>query len=248
MIALEHIGLQFGKGTHQEHTVFRDLSLELKPGELTVLLGPNGSGKSSLVGVLAGTVKASAGKVCVDGHEVTLQPAHHRAKWVARVFQDPKAGTASDLSILNNFRLAQLRAGAKGLKWGSGATFQQKVAQEVTRLGMGLENRLNSNMSQLSGGQRQALTLLMAGMAPFRLLLLDEPTAALDPRSAQLVLQLTRELVAEHQASALLITHQLKDALNIGSRVVVLGKGGIAADFTGAQRNQLTAEQLLEFF
>lgn len=248
MIGLQNITLRFGSGTPQEHTVFQDISLALQPGELTMLLGPNGSGKSSLLGLLAGTVMPNQGKVMVNGTEVTRLPAHARASWVARVFQDPKAGTAADLSILHNFRLASLRNAGKSMRWGSDEAFRQKVAQQVVKLEMGLEHQLNRPMSSLSGGQRQALTLLMAGMAPCTLLLLDEPTAALDPRSAQLVLELTLQLVKEHKAAALLITHQMKDALQHGERVLVLGQGKIAGDFKGAERKGLSAERLLEFF
>jgi putative ABC transport system ATP-binding protein len=248
MIGLEIVSLGFSKGTPQEHTVFQDVSLVLQPGELTMLLGPNGSGKSSLLGLLAGTVMPNNGKVIVNGAEVTPLPAHARAPWVARVFQDPKAGTAADLSILHNFRLASLRNAGKAMKWGSDEAFRYRVAQQVVKLGMGLETQLNRPMSSLSGGQRQALTLLMAGMAPCTLLLLDEPTAALDPRSAELVLELTRQLVKEHQAAALLITHQMKDALQHGERVLVLGQGKIAGDFKDAERKALSAERLLEFF
>lgn len=248
MIGLENVTLRYGSGTTQEHTVFRDLSLILQPGELTMLLGPNGSGKSSLLGLLAGTVMPNQGEVMLNGEVVTRLPAYARAPWVARVFQDPKAGTAADLSILHNFRLASLRHKGKSMKWGSNEGFRRQVAQEVAKLGMDLEHQLNRPMSSLSGGQRQALTLLMAGMAPCSLLLLDEPTAALDPRSAQLVLELTQQLVMEHKAAALLITHQMKDALQHGERLLVLGQGKIAGDFKGPQKKELSAERLLEFF
>ncbi|MXV16613.1 ABC transporter ATP-binding protein [Hufsiella ginkgonis] len=248
MISLSAIHKTFNKGEPNEVVALRDVSLALKPSEYLVVIGPNGSGKSTLLNVLAGSVLPSSGEIKIGAQNVTALPEYNRSKWVARIFQDPLKGTAPELSILDNFRLAALRTSAKTLKVGTTNTFKDAVKTQISQLGMGLENKVNQQMGTLSGGQRQALTLLMCVMDEAKILLLDEPTAALDPRSAELVLQTADKLIREHQLTALLITHQLKDAFRFGNRLIFMREGEISKDLDAGEKGRLSEEELYKWF
>lgn len=233
----------------QERTLALDtLSLKIPKGEFLVLLGSNGSGKSTLMNLIAGNLRPDSGSVFIDGQEVTTLNDFQRSRWIARVFQNPYSGTASDLTILENFRLAALRSKRKGLKIGLNASFRELVRQKVAGLEMGLEHKLDQAMGTLSGGQRQALTLLMSVMDHLDILLLDEPTAALDPRSADLVMRTAEELTRTFSLTTILITHHLKDAHHYGDRVIQLSEGRIARDIGKAEKTSLSLTDYFSWF
>jgi putative tryptophan/tyrosine transport system ATP-binding protein len=197
---------------------------------------------------VAGAVFPNSGSVVIDGEDVTRLPDYKRSKWIARVFQNPVSGTASDLSILDNFRLAALRTRAKGLSIGINDTFKNQVKEKISTLGMGLENKVEQTMGTLSGGQRQALTLLMSVMDSCKVLLLDEPTAALDPRSADLVMHTADELIKDYRLTAILITHNLKDAYNYGNRIILMGEGKVVKDLDAGEKSKLKQNDLFDWF
>ncbi|MFM7218319.1 MAG: ABC transporter ATP-binding protein [Bacteroidota bacterium] len=248
MISLQNIRKCFGAGTPAEVTALNNVSLEIPSGEFVVLLGSNGSGKSTLMNVIAGSEMTDQGKVMIDGKDVTNSSAHDRSSDVARIFQQPTAGTASELTLLENFRLAALRTQSKGLRIGTGPAFRALVKEKVATLGLGLENKIDQEMGTFSGGQRQALTLLMAVMDKTKVLLLDEPAAALDPRTSARIMELSEQLVKEHRLTAILITHELKDALRYGDRVILLSEGSIVQDVSGNDRKNLDINRLLGWF
>jgi putative ABC transport system ATP-binding protein len=248
MIVLEHVNKVFNKGKINEIISLKDLSLQIGKGEFVMMLGANGSGKSTLLNIIGGKEKPGNGKVFINGVDVTDLPEHKMSRWVTRVFQNPYSGTASELSLIDNFRLAALRTGARKLEIGVNNNFRKEVRDKIATLGMGLENRIHLPMGSLSGGQRQALTLLMSTMDKVDILLLDEPTAALDPKSAAIVLELTDRLIKEHGLTALLITHNLKDALQYGSRVIQLHEGSITRDLNSAEKAKLRLQDLYEWF
>lgn len=233
----------------QERTLaLNTLSLSIPKGEFVVLLGANGSGKSTLMNLIAGNLKPDSGSVTIHGHEVTSLSDFQRARWVARVFQNPYSGTASELTILENFRLAALRSKRKGLTIGLDAAFREQVHQKVAGLEMGLEHKLDQPIGTLSGGQRQALTLLMSVMDHLDILLLDEPTAALDPRSAELVMRIADQLTRTFALTTVLITHQLKDAHHYGDRVVQLSEGRVVRDLGKAEKSALSLTDYFSWF
>ncbi|MEK0085296.1 ABC transporter ATP-binding protein [Benzoatithermus flavus] len=248
MIELRSIAVTFGRGTVLETRALRGIDLSIPESEFVTVIGSNGAGKSTLLNVLAGTVPATEGRIVIDGKDVTPLPAARRARLLARVFQDPLAGTCAGLTIEENLALAEARGRGRGLKLavrgGSRARWRDRLAE----LGLGLENRLGDRMGLLSGGQRQCVALLMATMAPSKILLLDEHTAALDPRTADLVVDLTRKLVAEFGLTTLMITHSMHQALGCGSRLLMLHEGRICLDVGGEAKTRLTPEDLLAEF
>ncbi len=248
MIRLEHIDKRFATGTAAEVHALRDLSINVQEGEFVVVLGSNGSGKSTLLNAIAGTIRLDGGGIYIDGHDVTRLPDHSRSRWVARIFQNPVMGTAPDLSILENFRLAALRTKTKKATVGTSAEFRTMVEEHVNTVGLGLEGKLDQAMGTLSGGQRQALALLMAVMDETKVLLLDEPTAALDPRTAHTVMELANRIIQKYRLTTLLVTHQMKDALQYGDRVLFLTEGKISKDVSGKARNELQINDLLRWF
>jgi putative ABC transport system ATP-binding protein len=248
MIVVEHIHKVFNKGRVNEVVALKDVSLQIKKGEFAVVIGANGSGKTTLLSIIEGAEKPTSGTVHINGVDVTNLPEHKRSRWVARVFQNPYNGTASELSLLDNFRLAALRTGSRTLKIGVDSSFRKKVTDKIATLGMGLENKVHLPMGSLSGGQRQALTLLMCTMDTADILLLDEPTAALDPKSAAVVLQLTHRLIKEYGLTALLITHNLKDAVQYGNRLVQVREGNIVRDLDAAAKAQLQVQDMYGWF
>jgi putative ABC transport system ATP-binding protein len=248
MIALHHITKTFNKGKTNEVTALSDISLQIEKGEFVVVIGVNGSGKTTLLNVIEGAEMPSSGTVEINGTDVTAYAEHVRSKWVARVFQNPNNGTAPDLTILDNFRLAALRTQSKSLRIGVTSAFKRKVQERISALGMGLEDKINRPMGSLSGGQRQALTLLMGVMDESEILLLDEPTAALDPKSAQVVLNLAGKLNQQYGITALFITHNLKDAQQYGGRLIQIHEGRILRDLRGEAKKTLTLPDMFAWF
>ncbi|HLX90140.1 MAG TPA: ATP-binding cassette domain-containing protein [Puia sp.] len=248
MIELENISKVFNRGEANEVAALRNINLRIEKGEFAVIVGANGSGKTTLLNILAGAEKASDGHVILGGKDVTGLAEYKRSKWIARVFQNPYTGTASDLSILDNFRLAALRTQPKKLVIGIDAGFKQRVRDMIAKLGMGLENKIDLLMGSLSGGQRQALTLLMSVMDTANILLLDEPTAALDPKSSALILNLADRLIKEFHLTALCITHNLKYAHQYGSRLIQFQEGGVLRDYHANQKGALSLQDMFGWF
>jgi putative ABC transport system ATP-binding protein len=248
MIDLVDIHKTFNRGKANEVIALNGLDLRIEKGEFVVIVGSNGSGKSTLLNMITGSILPTQGKVNLDGKDVTNLPDYKRSKWIARVFQNPLSGTAPDLSILDNFRLAALRTSPKGLSIGVNNAFSQLVKDRIAILGMGLENKINQSMGTLSGGQRQALTLLMSVMDNCQILLLDEPTAALDPRSADIVMKTADKLIKDFNLTAILITHNLKDAFMYGNRIIQMVEGKIIRDMPGEIKSALKQTDLFEWF
>jgi putative ABC transport system ATP-binding protein len=248
MISINNISKVFNKGQQNEVTALRNVSLEVEDGAFVVLVGSNGSGKSTLMNVVAGSESATGGHVKFHDADVTKIPEHKRSKWVARVFQNPFNGTAPELTILDNFRLAALRSHPKKLQIGINESFKKQVQEKISMLGMGLENKITQPIGSLSGGQRQALTLLMSVMDKTDILLLDEPTAALDPKSANVVLQLANKLIREYKLTALWVTHNLKDAQQYGDRLIQMQEGIIKRDISGNDKKNLALQEMVEWF
>ncbi|MGH7629008.1 MAG: ABC transporter ATP-binding protein [Gemmatimonadales bacterium] len=247
-LRLEAVSQVFHPGTPNEVRALDGIDLELARGSFTVVLGTNGSGKSSLLGAIAGSQALAGGRVYLDGREVTRWPEQRRAQMIGRVFQNPFAGTAADLSVAEHLMLAARRGGQRGLRRALGPDRRRAIREKVARLGMGLENRLDTPIGVLSGGQRQALTVLMATMVRPSLLLLDEHTAALDPRSAELVIGLTREVITEGGLTTLMVTHSLPQAVQLGDRVLVMHRGRLVYDIADLRRQRLAEDDLLQLF
>ncbi len=248
MIELQHIIKVFNRGQVNEVTALSDISLTIQKGEFVVVIGSNGSGKSTLFNIIAGAETPTNGHVIIDNKDVTKLAEYKRSQWIARVFQNPLSGTAPELSIIDNFRLAALRTTQKKLVIGVNDAFKKTVRDKIATLGMGLENKIEQQMGSLSGGQRQALTLLMSVMDKTDILLLDEPTAALDPRSANTILQTADKLIKEYKLTAILITHNLKDAYQYGNRLVQMNEGKVLRDLDTAKKAALKQQDLFEWF
>ena len=248
MIRIQHLTKIVNAGKEDEVHALQDISLEIEKGSFVVVIGSNGSGKSTLFNLLLGTDFPTSGHIIINESDLTHLPEFRRSKWISMVFQNPGNGTAPDLSILENFRLASLRSSSKNLKTGIDNDFRLRVKEKIATLGMGLENKLEQPMGSLSGGQRQALTLLMGVMDKTDILLMDEPTAALDPKSAQVILNLAREINQSLGITVVLITHSLKDALQYGNRLLMFNSGKIVKDLDEKQKQQLVLSDLYEWF
>ncbi|WP_207481368.1 ABC transporter ATP-binding protein [Arenibaculum pallidiluteum] len=248
MITVRSVEVVFGPGTPLEKRALRGVDLQIPAGEFVTVIGSNGAGKSTLLGVLAGDVPVAGGSVAIDEVDVTAWPTPRRAGLVARVFQDPLAGSCATLTIEENMALAAARGGRRGFGRALDRRRREEFRARLAELGLGLENRLGDRMGLLSGGQRQAVSLLMATLAPSRILLLDEHTAALDPGTAGFVLDLTRRIVAEHGMTALMVTHSMRQALDLGTRTVMLHEGRVALDVAGAERAGMDVPDLLALF
>lgn len=247
-LRLSAVSQVFHPGTPNEIRALDAIDLELVRGTFTVLLGNNGSGKSSLLSAIAGSLPEARGGVYLDGQDVTRWTEQRRAHLIGRVFQSPFTGTASDLTIAENLMLAARRGGRRGLRQALSPDRRRAIREKVARLGMGLEDRLDASMGLLSGGQRQALTVLMATMVRPTLLLLDEHTAALDPRSAELVIKLTQEVITDGGLTTLMVTHSLSQAVRLGDRVLVMHQGRLVYDIGGLRRHRLAEDHLLQLF
>lgn len=250
MLKLHNITKVFNKDLNPEDVkvALDNVSLEIKEGEFVTVIGGNGSGKSTLLNVISGSITPDQGSVIIDDVDVTKLKEYKRSKYIGIVFQDPLLGTAANMNLEENLSIASRRAKKKGLKWGFNKETSKQFQEKLASLNLGLENRLNNKIGLLSGGQRQAVTLLMATIDRPKVLLLDEHTAALDPKTAKRVLELTNEIVIENNLTTLMITHNMRDALKYGNRILMLNNGRIIFDASGEEKSKLTIEDLLKKF
>ncbi len=248
MIRVEDLRVTFSAGTVMETRALQGLSAEVGAGEFVTVIGSNGAGKSTLLNCLTGDVAPTAGRIVIDGTDVSRWPAPRRAALVARVFQDPLAGTCEGLTIEENLALAAARGTRRGLDKALTAARRDEFRGKISRLGLNLENRLGDRMGLLSGGQRQAVSLVMATLRPTKILLLDEHTAALDPRMQAFVLDLTRELVEAEKLTTLMVTHSMRQALSLGTRSFMLHEGKVVLDVAGEERSRLEVGDLMALF
>ena len=248
MLRVENICKTFFAGTINEKKALQGLSLHLKPGDFVTVIGGNGAGKSTLMNSIAGVFPIDSGKIIIDGNDITKTPEHKRAKYIGRVFQDPMMGTAAGMMIEENLAIAARRGKTPGLKWGLDSDNQTWFSELLQELDLGLENRMTAKVGLLSGGQRQALTLLMATLIKPKLLLLDEHTAALDPKTAAKVLALTERIVNRDHLTTLMITQNMRDALRCGNRLIMLHNGRVIIDVEGEEKSRLTIPDLLKMF
>ena len=248
MLNIVNVRKTFNKGTINEKKALRGVNLHLDEGDFVTIIGGNGAGKSTTLNMIAGVYPIDSGKIEIDGINISREPEYKRAKYIGRVFQDPMLGTAADMEIQENLALALRRGQKRGLGWGIKSEEKEIYHEQLKRLGLGLEDRMSSKVGLLSGGQRQALTLLMATLKKPKLLLLDEHTAALDPKTAAKVLELTNEMVTGEHLTALLVTHNMKDAIAIGNRLIMMNNGKIIYDVAGDEKKNLTVDDLLVKF
>ena len=248
MLELKNISKTFFPGTVHEKTALDNLSLTLHEGDFVTVIGGNGAGKSTMLNAIAGTFSVDSGSILIDGKDVTRLPEFKRAALLGRVFLDPMMGTAPTMQIQENLALAARRGTHRGLKWGITPQEEQEYYQKLKDLDLGLEDRMKAKVGLLSGGQRQALTLLMAALQKPKLLLLDEHTAALDPRTAAKVLELSDKIVEENHLTTMMITHNMKDAIAHGNRLIMMDAGHVVLDISGEEKKKLTVSDLLTLF
>ena len=249
MLTIDHISKTFAPGTVNEKRALNDLSLHLDPGDFVTVLGSNGAGKSTLFNAIAGTFQPDTGRIIVDGADVTGMPDYKRSKFIGRMFQDPLKGTAPNMTIEENMALCYLRASHRRSPFSMVTSGERREFRDrLSQLGLGLEDLMDTVVGLLSGGQRQALTLLMATLVTPKLLLLDEHTAALDPATAEKVLELTKTIVAENGITCLMITHNVQSALSLGNRTIMMKDGRIVLELSGDTRKTITTDQLLKAF
>ena len=248
MLKLENIFKTFNAGTVNEKVALQGLNLHLKEGDFVTVIGGNGAGKSTMLNAITGVFAVDSGKVLIDGVDVSHLPEYKRAKFIGRVFQDPMMGTAATMQIEENLALAARRGKCRTLRVGITKAEREEYREKLKILGLGLETRMTSKVGLLSGGQRQALTLLMASMNKPKLLLLDEHTAALDPKTAAKVLEITDKIVTENHLTTLMITHNMRDAIAHGNRLIMMQDGHVIVDVEGEEKKKLTVEDLLKLF
>jgi putative ABC transport system ATP-binding protein len=248
MIRIESASKTFAKGTPNEVYALKNVSLTIEKGDFVTVIGTNGSGKSTLLNAIAGTLTLDAGRVKINNEDVTKLPNFKRAKYIGRVFQNPFSGTAPTMTVAENLQLAYLRGEKKSLTIAMTSAQKKLLRERVAELRMGLENRMDIPIGLLSGGQRQALTLLMAALKKPEILLLDEHTAALDPISAELVLAITQEIISKYHLTALMVTHSMSYATRFGNRVIMMNLGEVACDIQGEEKRTLTEQTLLKRF
>lgn len=248
MLELINIHKTFNPGTINAKKALDGLDLHLDPGDFVTVIGGNGAGKSTMLNAVAGVWPIDSGKILIDGVDVAKLPEHKRAKYLGRVFQDPMTGTAATMEIQENLAIAARRGTRRGLRWSISSKEKAQYRELLKELDLGLENRLTAKVGLLSGGQRQALTLLMATLRKPKLLLLDEHTAALDPKTAAKVLELSDKLISENKLTAMMVTHNMKDAIAHGNRLIMMHNGRIIYDVCGEEKKKLTVDALLEKF
>ena len=249
MLTLKDVKKTFAPGTVNEKTALSGVNLHLDPGDFVTILGSNGAGKSTLFGAIAGAFLPDCGTITLDGQDITKLPDYKRSKYIGRLFQDPLKGTAPNMTIEENMALAYLRASERRSPFSMvNAADRRDFRERLSQLDLGLEDRMNHPVGLLSGGQRQALTLLMATLVTPKLLLLDEHTAALDPATAEKVLNLTKEIVAQRKITCLMITHNIPSALDLGNRTIMMRDGNIVMELSGQERKDMTVEKLLKAF
>ena len=248
MLDVSRISKTFNPGTINEKRALQELSLHLDPGDFVTVIGGNGAGKSTLLNAIAGVWPVDEGRIVLDGTDITALPEHKRAYLIGRVFQDPMMGTAPNMQLEENLALAKRRGEKRGLRWGVTKAERKEYYEQLKSLGLGLEDRMTAKVGLLSGGQRQAVTLLMASLRKPKLLLLDEHTAALDPATAKKVLELSDSIVQENQLTTLMITHNMSDAIRHGNRLIMMNEGNIILDVRGEEKSHLTKRELMEKF
>ena len=248
MLTVTNIYKTFNKDTINEKKALCGLSLYLNPGDFVTIIGGNGAGKSTLLNMIAGVYPIDSGKIGIGGVNISRKPEHVRAKYIGRVFQDPMLGTAAGMEIEENLALAYRRGKGRTLKWNITRKEKDLYYEKLKILNLGLETRMNSKVGLLSGGQRQALTLLMATLIAPKLLLLDEHTAALDPKAAKTVLDLTEKMIGEGNLTAMMVTHNMKDAIRLGNRLIMMHEGRIIYDVSGEEKKKLQVSDLLAKF
>ena len=248
MLDVSRISKTFNPGTINEKRALQELSLHLDPGDFVTVIGGNGAGKSTLLNAIAGVWPVDEGRIVLDGTDITALPEHKRAYLIGRVFQDPMMGTAPNMQLEENLALAKRRGEKRGLRWGVTKAEREEYYEQLKSLGLGLEDRMTAKVGLLSGGQRQAVTLLMASLRKPKLLLLDEHTAALDPATAKKVLELSDNIVQENQLTTLMITHNMSDAIRHGNRLIMMNEGNIILDVRGEEKSHLTKRELMEKF
>ena len=248
MLEIKNLTKVFNGGTVNEKIALRDLSLHLNPGDFVTVIGGNGAGKSTMLNCVAGAYPVEEGQILIDGVDVTALPEYKRAAFIGRVFQDPMMGTAATMQIEENLALAARRGKPRTLRPGITKAEREEYRQQLKILDLGLEDRLTAKVGLLSGGQRQALTLLMATLRKPKLLLLDEHTAALDPKTAAKVLEATQKIVEKDNLTTLMITHNMRDAIAYGNRLIMMYDGRVGVDVSGEEKKKLTVEQLLNLF
>lgn len=248
MLDLDQILKTFNPGTPNEVRALRGVSLRLERGSFLIIIGTNGSGKSTLLNAAAGTFLVDTGRITLAGQDITRWSEHQRARLVGRVFQNPFSGTAPTMSIAENLAMAALRGRPRGFGWALNGRLKGEIRDRIRTLNMGLEDRVDNAIGSLSGGQRQALTLLMATWLKPELLLLDEHTAALDPKSADQVIRLTHEIIQKDRLTTLMVTHSMQQAVNLGDRIVMMHRGQVLHDLQGAERARVRPEDLLARF
>ncbi len=248
MLKIEQVNITFNKNTVNERRALQDINLTLESGDFVTVIGSNGAGKSTLLNVISGTYEADSGKILLDGKDITYLKEHRRARKIGRLFQDPLKGTAPHMTIEENLGLAYSRGKKRGFSMGVKKSDEEFFREKLRALNLGLEDRLKTPMGLLSGGQRQAVTLLMATIVTPALLLLDEHTAALDPKTAEQVMRLTDEIVKEHKITTLMITHNIKNALEYGNKTLVMSQGKALMMLEGEERADMTVEKLMELY
>lgn len=248
MLEIKNVYKTFNIGTINEKKALQDLNLHLNPKDFVTIIGGNGAGKSTMLNMIAGVYPIDSGRIVLDGTDISAQPEYKRAALLGRVFQDPMRGTAAGMEIQENLAMAYRRGQKRGLKWGISAEEKERYREALKMLDLGLEDRMTSKVGLLSGGQRQALTLLMATLQRPKLLLLDEHTAALDPKTAKKVLDLTEHLVESQELTALMVTHNMKDAIHIGNRLIMMYEGHVIYDVAGEEKKNLKVDDLLQKF
>lgn len=248
MMQASNLYLTFNKGTPIQNPALRGISLDIADGEFVTVIGTNGAGKSTFLNAISGALKVDTGSIIINNTDVTKKPTHQRSHWVARVFQDPMAGTCEALTIEENMALAYKRGDTRSLKGALNSQNREIFREKLSILKLGLENRLTDRMGLLSGGQRQAVSLLMASLKPSKILLLDEHTAALDPKTAAFVLDLTNQIVSQNKLTTMMVTHSMQQALSYGNRTVMLHQGQVVLDVSGDKRHGMTVQDLLEMF
>lgn len=248
MLFLEDVHKTFNAGTVNEKAALNGVNLHVNAKDFITVIGGNGAGKSTMLNMIAGVYPIDQGKVVLNGRDLTREPEHRRAKYLSRVFQDPMMGTASNMEIQENLALAYRRGKRRGLGWGITRDERELFREKLKILGLGLEERMTAKVGLLSGGQRQALTLLMASLIKPELLLLDEHTAALDPKTAAKVLEVTSDIIEEQELTALMVTHNMKDAIRMGNRLIMMHEGRIIYDVSGEEKKSLKVSDLLEKF
>ncbi len=248
MLNLEHIDKSFNQGTVDEMKLFDDFGFTVQKGDFISIVGSNGSGKTTLLNLICGSLMPDKGTILLDGQDITGWPEYQRAKKIGRVFQDPKMGTCSNLTVLENFALADNKNKAYGLGKAINKDRMDEYVERLQACNMGLEDRLNTPVGLLSGGQRQAISLVLAGMTHVDLLILDEHTAALDPKSSETIMALTDRLVKENNITAVMVTHNLRFAVDYGNRLVMMHEGKIVMDYSGDEKEKITVSDLLGTF